>query len=396
MKVNLKSISSKLILGGVAAVLIPLIIVGYLSFSKAKSALSDLSKYQVQGIASDLARMTRNTLDLEMGRAATMAAQKLVVDLATAVKASGLDETKDHAEKVFEELKRQFAVMGENYQGIFITDVHGMIYTGVLEDGSEYKRIDLSKNPSFQKAKESGKANISEMIFSKATGKPASSSFAPIKSDRGEFLGVFGTVIKAAYFTNLISNRKVGKTGYGIMINSKGLVLAHPKSDLILKLDVSGNADMSVYTNKMIAGETGVEPYVFGGIPKIAGFAPVGVNGWSIGATQDQAEFLAAANSIRNSNILIALMAGLLTAVVLFFAARSIVRPINAAVAGLKDIAQGEGDLTMRSGSQQPGRGRRTGQMVQRVYRKTAGHHERYRRGCRNAFFFVNGTLLNI
>jgi methyl-accepting chemotaxis protein len=35
-------------------------------------------------------------------------------------------------------------------------------------------------------------------------------------------------------------------------------------------------------------------------------------------------------------------------ALLIFIAANSIVKPINKAVAGLKDIAQGEGDLTMR------------------------------------------------
>ena len=98
----------------------------------------------------------------------------------------------------------------------------------------------------------------------------------------------------------------------------------------------------------MQAGETGVEEYIFKGVPKIAGFAPVGINGWSIGATQNQDEFLSASHAIRNANIIVTLVAGLIVGVIVLFAARSIVRPINAAVAGLKDIAQGEGDLTMR------------------------------------------------
>ena len=46
MKINLQSISSKLILGGVTVVLIPLIIVGYLSFSKSETALQAVSMNQ--------------------------------------------------------------------------------------------------------------------------------------------------------------------------------------------------------------------------------------------------------------------------------------------------------------------------------------------------------------
>ena len=81
---------------------------------------------------------------------------------------------------------------------------------------------------------------------------------------------------------------------------------------------------------------------------KTCGFAPVGINGWSVAATQNQDEFMGASTTIRNVNIIVTVVAALVVGVIILFAARTIVRPINAAVAGLKDIAQGEGDLTMR------------------------------------------------
>ena len=348
MNNKLKTIASKLIVGGVIAVVIPLVIVGYLSFSKSHTALLGMSKNEVQGIASDLARMTRSILEMEMDRAKSIAVQQVIVDAATAVKTSGIEASKKLSDQAFRSLKRQFSVMGDQYQGIFVADTRGMIYTGVLSGGGVYKAIDLSKNPAFQAAKTSGNSIISEMIMSKATGKPATAAFAPIKSAGGEFLGVLGTVISAEYFTGLISNRKIGETGYGYMIDKNGLVLAHPKTELVLKLNGSSIKEMQTVNRRMQAGETGVEEYVFKGVPKIGGFAPVGINGWSIGATQDQDEFLVASHSIRNANIIVTLVAGLIVGVIVLFAARSIVSPINAAVAGLKDIAQGEGDLTMR------------------------------------------------
>ena len=186
------------------------------------------------------------------------------------------------------------------------------------------------------------------MILSKATGQPATAAFVPIKSASGEFLGVLGTAIKADYFTRLIANRKIGETGYGYMIDHNGLVIAHPKSELVLKLDTTGLKEMDAINKRMMAGETGVEKYTFNGVAKIAGFAPVGINGWAISASQDQNEFLAASHAIRNANVIVTIVAGLIVGVIVLFAARAIVRPINAAVAGLKDIAQGEGDLTMR------------------------------------------------
>ena len=348
MKINLQSISSKLIIGGVTAVLIPLIIVGYLSFSKARTALLDLSKHQARGIASDLARMTGNILESEMNKAASMASQKRVINLAESVKASGVEASREQVDDVFKAIGNQFSRMGTQYQGVFIADAKGMIYTGVLENGEEYKGIDISSSDYFQRIRQGENAVIGEMFFSKATGKPVTTACAAIKTEHGEFLGALGTVIKADYFTRLIAERKIGETGYGYMIDRKGLVIAHPKADLVLKLDCTGINEMETINKRMMAGETGVEEYIFKGVAKIAGFAPVGVNGWSISATQNQDEFLAASHAIRNANIIVTLVAGLIVGVIVLFAARSIVRPINAAVAGLKDIAQGEGDLTMR------------------------------------------------
>ena len=348
MKINLHSISSKLVMGGIIAVLLPLIIVGYISFSKARTALVTLSRNQAQGIAADLARMTNNILESEMGKASSMASQRRVVNLAASVKSGGPESAADEIKDVFGAIRNQFKRMGSQYQGVFIADANGKVYTGVLENGDEYKGIDVSGQEFFTRARQSGEAVISEMTLSKATGKPVVVACAAIQAPNGAFLGVLGTVIKAEYFTNLIANRKIGQTGYGYMIDRAGMVLAHPKSENVLKLDATGFKEMETINRRMTAGESGVEHYVFRGVAKVAGFAPVGVNGWSIFATQDASEFLSAAHAIRNSNIVVAVFAGLVTAFVVLLAARGIVRPINAAVAGLKDIAQGEGDLTMR------------------------------------------------
>ena len=348
MKINLRSIASKLTLGGVTITLVPLIIVGFLSFSKANTALMELGRHQALGIARDLARATGAILQAEMEKTAALAAQDRIVALAAAVKQSGSDTAGDLSAIVFSSLKRQFAHLGDHYQGIFIADTQGKIHTGVIEGGKPYQGIDISGSEFFIRTLQSGKPVVSELTVSKATGDTVAGVCAPISSDRGELLGVLGTVIKADYFTRLVSDRTIGSTGYGYMIDSHGLILAHPNAAFVLKLDVTDIDAMQSINRKMLAGDTGVETYRFKGTDKLAAFAPVGINGWSISATQNQDEFLAASHAIRRTNIIVAVAAGLLTALLVLFLARSIVRPINAAVAGLKDIAQGEGDLTMR------------------------------------------------
>ena len=347
-KVNLRTIASKLIIGGVAAVMIPLIIVGYISFSKAQTALMDLSKHQAVGIASDLARLTRTVIQAEMEKARSLASQIKIIEMSQAVNDYGVEVNELAVDDVFADISREFRSMGDQYQGIFIANAKGDLYTGILDSGKKYKGSNISSRPYFQSALQSGKDVFSDVVISKSTGKPIAVACVPIKGFGGKFTGALGLVIKADYLTQLVADRQIGETGYGYMINDKGTVIAHPKSDLILKLDVNTINEMSSINKRMLAGETGVAEYTFKGVPKIAGFAPVGVNGWSISVPQDQDEFLAASHAIRNANVIVTLAAVLIVGVIVLFAARAIVSPINAAVAGLKDIAQGEGDLTMR------------------------------------------------
>ena len=60
VSINFKSISPKLILGGIVSVLVPMIIVGHLSYSKSETALVDLSYKQAEGIAEDLSQLSED------------------------------------------------------------------------------------------------------------------------------------------------------------------------------------------------------------------------------------------------------------------------------------------------------------------------------------------------
>ncbi len=348
MKINLSSLSSKLVLIGLAAALIPLCVVGYIGYSKSKSAVVEISMNQVQAVAKDLARLIYTNLDSEMRKSAGIANQRGIINLAEAVAEKGISESAQQIAEVVSALRHQFPHMGKGYQGIFITDAEGLIYTGILESGKEYSRVDLSGAPVFSKVKTTRAPLIDELRRSAATGELVTSACAPIMSEDGRFLGALGLVIKADYLSRMVSDRKIGKTGYGYMINAKGIAIAHPNTDHILKTDVTQIPDMASITEPMLNNETGVKRYRFQGIEKIAGFAPVGINGWSIAVTQDESEFLRVAFEIRNAIFLLAVVTGIVICILVFFAARTITRPINAAVAGLKDIATGEGDLTMR------------------------------------------------
>ncbi|MDD2467628.1 MAG: methyl-accepting chemotaxis protein [Desulfobulbus sp.] len=348
MKIH--SIQTKLLTIGLLSVLLPLLIVGYFSVSKSSHALTSLSEDKAQSIASDLARMIGNLVRAEKETAETLADSQLIRDDLEKLAGATDQVAKEINSNLFAALKRRFKVMndGMQYQGIFVSDASGQILTGVLAGGDEYGKVSVANNVEFKRAKQSGEGAIGEMTHSQATSKVIIPIAAPVLSSNNQFLGTVGVVLKAEYLTNLIEDRKVGKTGYVYMINKDGMVIAHPKTEHILKLNVTSIKEMAGINEIMLSGKTGVSAYTFTGIKKIAAGAPVGVNGWSVAVTQDVEEFILASNQIRNIILTVIAIALSSVTLILVLAIRKIVRPINSAAAGLKDIAQGEGDLTMR------------------------------------------------
>jgi methyl-accepting chemotaxis protein len=345
---KITSIRFRLIAGGITLVLLPLIIIGILSISKSSTALTVLSKQQAESIALDLAGLADQFLREEIKLAEVFAAGHEVVDVLSRVHKGEADLVVEEIKGLYQSFGDKFARLGTTYQGVFVSDTNGNLITGVLEDGKEYKGSNIGERDYFKTAKTTGKTTVGDVVRSKTTEKLISVICVPIKSKTQEFIGALGLVMKVESLTELVSTRKIGKTGYGFMTDPKGIILAHPVPKHILTLDVTKLAGMEGFVKRMLAGEKGVAEYTFNGIDKIAGFAPLTTVNWYIAATQDASEFLAAAHSIRNTSLIVTLVAILLTIVAVTYSAGLIVKPINRAISSLKDIAEGEGDLTMR------------------------------------------------
>lgn len=345
---NTKSIGFRLIAGGCIAVILPLLVVGYLSTNKASRALEHLATANARSGAEDLATLVEHILSEEKKIVLALASDSLVRSVAQKVKDNGITGTTEDIKTLRADMKRKYKHLGSNYLGIFVTDASGKLYTGERAGGKEYKGSDVSTRSYFKQAKESLKAVVGDVVRSKSTGVLISVVCAPILSDSGEFLGIFGMPMKASTLTKLVSGKTVGKTGYAFMINSSGVIIAHPKEQFILSLDLKTLKGMETITRNMLAGKSGIDQYTFKNTKKIAGYAPVEITGWSVGITQNRDELLGAARAIRNSTLGIGAISLLLISTLIYFASKALVRPINQAVAGLKDIAEGEGDLTMR------------------------------------------------
>ncbi|MEA1923409.1 MAG: methyl-accepting chemotaxis protein, partial [Pseudomonadota bacterium] len=349
-----RSLKSKLIIGGLLIVTIPLLIVGFFAVDRASDALYSLGKSRAELVAKDLATMTDMVLEQEINFAKGAAMDPLTIDAATKILKNGVDAAAAEMNLLDDYFVDLYKQVGTNYDLLFFCNSDGIITCDSTGGTLRAKKVSVAERDYFQNAK-NGKINIGSPIFSKVSGNPVVVVAAPVTSKSGSFAGVFAVVLKLDLLSDKITSVKLGQTGYPFVIGKNGIMVVHPKKEFILKLNLSELEGMKSITSQMMSGKAGVDVYHFKGTDKIAGFAPVKSTGWSVGATQNRDEFLAAAHQIRNVILIVGMIFLVITILLVLWFARSITLPINRIVQGLNDgadqIVAASGEISSTSQS---------------------------------------------
>ncbi|WP_022668542.1 methyl-accepting chemotaxis protein [Desulfospira joergensenii] len=191
-----------------------------------------------------------------------------------------------------------------------------------------------------------GEIFISDPLVSKTSGKPIMVISAPVKSGK-EVKGIVYAVVDLGAFTEThIDKVKVAETGYVYVMNSLGIVLAYPPdTGQIMKLDLS----QLEFGKRILEMKNGSLTYEYKGGEKIVSFSQDPLTGWIIVATAPVSEVFQAADTIRNQLMVIgAVITAVLFLCIVFLVSAFVIKPLKLVIEGLKDIAQGEGDLTRR------------------------------------------------
>ncbi len=300
------TLRSKLIIGGVLAVLIPLTVVGLFAINKSSSALLVLAKGQSELLAQTLAITADMFVDQEIILAEAIAADPMVKRAADAVYSSGVSGSTTELAALDDLLGRIYGKIGKEYNVFFLTDSKGGFISDSDGGASREKGVSVAEREYFQLVKQSGKTIVGSPVLSKTSGKPIIVIAVPMKTDSGQFSGMFGVSLKLDSLSDKITQVKAGETGYPFMSDKNGMAIAHPNQEYIFKLDFTKLQGMESIVRSMLAQKSGVDHYTFKGTKKIAGFAPVASTQWSICMTQNESEFMAPVVAIRN----IVLLAG--------------------------------------------------------------------------------------
>jgi len=337
------SLKMKLITGGSLGIIFLIAIIGFFSVTFSADALKESAQSRASLVARQLATMTDHFIGQELKLAEKVSAEKAVVALANEL-TGGETPSAERVDAVRSSLTTMMNKIGSSYDGILLTGPDGKVITDGVN--GKYKDSDLSGRAYFINAK-AGKPGVANPVLSIVTGNPILPVSAAIKDEAGRFAGIIALVLKMDNLVENITTTKIGETGYPYLAAKSGLVLIHPKTENILKLDLSKLQGMETLISRAATSQEGIEGYTFKGTDKIAAWAGVPTTGWNLFVTQDTDEFLQASRHIRNIILLVGGIFLVVAMAAILWFVRSLTVPITRMIDSLSD---GAGQVASASG----------------------------------------------
>ena len=357
----------KLVAGALALSIIPLLIVALLIPARVETAFLRTGEAQLQQMAQSIA----NSVELLLSRHVELARGLSATEQLNAV--VGARNAGQLASDSLDAANRQIGSMikglGDHYQGVWLSDAQGIIFSGCLKNGdtAAYANLDIRDRAYLKKARETRKPVISEPMRSKIGNVPIVVICIPLAEANGMPSGYLGMSLEIDYLIQTVARQKVGEAGYAFVIDGTGLMVAHPDPERVLKLNFAQVAGAEHVAKRMLAGETGVERYVNSkGVARVAAFAPVPIAGWSTTAGVDEVEFLAPSRGVRWLVLALTALCLVVASLAVFFFAHRLATPLRHAAMVLEDasstmtsnageIAQGAQDLAEATSRQAAG-----------------------------------------
>ena len=229
-------------------------------------------------------------------------------------------------------------------------DLSGVRYT---EDG---QKVSVADREWFKEAV-SGRHFVSEPLISRSLNKLVLIFAVPVYDDTRSLVGVLNAVALADRLSDIIADIVVGKTGECYIIGLTGTIIAHKDKTLVEKMynpieEAKNNPQLAssaaFIQHALNTTHSNVGYYDFEGNSYIASNATIKNTGWGVIIRAPVNEFTETLTFLQRSISIMGNTILLLCLVIVYFSARQMVGPVKIAVAALKGIAQGEGDLTVR------------------------------------------------
>ncbi len=336
-KIHIKfSLRNKFLIPTVLLVILGMAISTTVSYFNAKEALDRAIKEQITKITESTADRLgtwaeRTSTDLSNWSKIALYKSSLKDDFMgkAARKASG----------------KELSLLAKGYQfyeGIYLADANGEVIAASNPEAVEKIRV---SGESYFNESLAGEVSISDVFRSPLTGDPVVAIASPMREEQ-TIAGVLIGIVDVGYLNKtIIDPVKFGEGGYAYLFDRTGLIIAHPDKSNILQLNMNDYD----FGRTMLENKEGILIYTFDNIEKIVSYETDPVTGWCVGVGVGTSEVFSPIKRMGFTNLAITFVVILLLVLTMWLISGIlIIKPISKVVQGLKDIAQGEGDLTTR------------------------------------------------
>lgn len=327
-RLKLNSIRTKMILGIMAICIIPLIIVGIGSYFESKLILSN--KLTVTS--------TQSLTEINDGLNEYFNALTEIVAITAS---SSQFENVDTGDNIgyIQDMLNTVKDNKEDLLGAYYgTASHQFIISPdqKMPDGYDPTIRDWYK----QAAENRGKVVITPPYEDASTGNNVITVAKAVEKD-GKVVGVMAVDCTLSTLTEKMNQKKIGNTGYVYMANVDGIILTHPKTELIN----TDEATKVSFWERAQTQDSGFVKYQYKGVDKFGVFQTNPITGWKLIATLAEAELSNDTKAILMTTMLIILLMLLISTISSIVLSNGIAKNIYK----LKEVfaKASEGDLTV-------------------------------------------------
>jgi diguanylate cyclase (GGDEF)-like protein/PAS domain S-box-containing protein len=236
-----------------------------------------------------------------------------------------------------------------DFDNVFLADQYGRV---VLSANRDLVGTFIKSEPYFMTVMAS-KTIISDSRYSRDGEEKVVVMAVPVKGSVGEVIGIFGSTIKLQYFKNKIANVKMSNHGYAYIVDSEGVIIAHPD---VARVGTSvENETIQSVVRKLKNGEMILEKegsYVYQGKEKYMAYGIIPDINWMIVFAQDKLEMNRPALLVLLLIIVTTLLCIAIAVVISIKFSKSITEPISELSETMDKAANGDLTSTCKFESQ--------------------------------------------
>ncbi|BFH63196.1 methyl-accepting chemotaxis protein [Paenibacillus azoreducens] len=343
----LKSIRMKLILAFLAAILIPITIIGVIVH---KSMVREITDTFVMATSDEISQVDKRMalfFDTTKENVKYLADTPIVhqADNTITTYMNQTEKQKSHfaqnggiESKLFEDFER-FAKAHPNTSSVFMaTSNGGYVQWPEKEMAAKY---DPRTRPWYKDAlAKPDEVTLTEPYVDSVTGELHMSSVSAVKDQNGKTIGVIGLDTTLGKLAEHLKSINIKSTGYVVLLSNDGTILAHPqKPELISKniadIGVPELADIKNKSADYFRINLNDKDYM-------ANLFSSKLTGWKYLAFIEESELTAEANQLGRLNFITSSICALLSILLALGVASSITKPIKVVVNKLKEISAGD------------------------------------------------------